>query len=179
MRQSLLNQAKLYVPSKIDLVVLRRVVRIMLHDDDDDEEEQKEEDEEVRIGVVSMEEKKDAVRALRNVIVSNIRNGVVAGGITRKNKDDEDDDEVEQEEQEKRWKKALSKVLPSDARKMGSIHWLCYNSHYAGDALLCANMLLRQFMLEMEEEETEEEEGGGEEAKSNIKHAREKMHSAK
>lgn len=38
-------------------------------------------------------------------------------------------------------------VSPADARKMRSIHWLCYFTEHWPDALVCSNMLLRIFLL--------------------------------
>mmetsp|Transcript_27441 Transcript_27441/g.47559 ORF Transcript_27441/g.47559 Transcript_27441/m.47559 type:complete len:1096 (-) Transcript_27441:85-3372(-) len=38
-------------------------------------------------------------------------------------------------------------VAPADARMMRSIHWLCYYPEHRPDALVCANMLLRRFLL--------------------------------
>ena len=39
-------------------------------------------------------------------------------------------------------------VTPADARMMRSVLWLCYYPEHYPDALVCANMLLRRFMLE-------------------------------
>ncbi len=42
-----------------------------------------------------------------------------------------------------------SMINPDDVRKMHSIRWLCfYNEHYA-DAIICANMLMRNLLLEL------------------------------
>ncbi|KAL9188407.1 hypothetical protein ACHAXT_006785 [Thalassiosira profunda] len=38
-------------------------------------------------------------------------------------------------------------VAPADARRMRSIHWLCYYPEHRPDALVCSNMLLRRFLL--------------------------------
>jgi hypothetical protein len=35
----------------------------------------------------------------------------------------------------------------SDVRKMKAIQWLCFYDEHLGDALIAANMLLRQFLL--------------------------------
>ena len=41
-----------------------------------------------------------------------------------------------------------SGITPADARMMRSVLWLCYYPEHYPDALVCANMLLRRFMLE-------------------------------
>ena len=41
-----------------------------------------------------------------------------------------------------------SGISPADARKLRSVLWLCYYPEHHPDALVCANMLLRKFMLE-------------------------------
>ena len=38
-------------------------------------------------------------------------------------------------------------VSPANARKMRSVHWLCYYPEHWPDALVCANLLLRIFLL--------------------------------
>ncbi|KAL7515542.1 hypothetical protein ACHAXN_013425 [Cyclotella atomus] len=41
-------------------------------------------------------------------------------------------------------------IAPADARMMRSVLWLCYYEEHHPDALVCANMLLRRFMIEAE-----------------------------
>jgi len=38
-------------------------------------------------------------------------------------------------------------IAPADARRMRSVRWLCYHPEHGPDALVCANMLLRRFLL--------------------------------
>ena len=49
------------------------------------------------------------------------------------------------------------KISQDDLQKMHSIQWLCmYNEHFA-DALVCVNMLLRQFLLQVDQENNDGE----------------------
>ncbi|KAL7486517.1 hypothetical protein ACHAW6_012118 [Cyclotella cf. meneghiniana] len=54
---------------------------------------------------------------------------------------------------EEEWKREAGEDLPpagipaSDARMMRSILWLCYYPEHRADALVCANILLRRFLL--------------------------------
>ena len=42
---------------------------------------------------------------------------------------------------------SLPGVSPADARMMRAVYWLCYYPEHRPDALVCANMLLRKFLL--------------------------------
>lgn len=44
-------------------------------------------------------------------------------------------------------------VSPGDARMMRSVLWLCYHPEHFPEALVCANMLLRRFMLTSEDKD--------------------------
>ncbi|KAL7543973.1 hypothetical protein ACHAXR_013468 [Thalassiosira sp. AJA248-18] len=46
-------------------------------------------------------------------------------------------------------------IAPADARMMRSIHWLCYYPEHMPDALVCSNMLLRQFLLSFADSNTD------------------------
>ncbi len=44
-----------------------------------------------------------------------------------------------------------NKILHDDLEKMHSIHWLCMHPEHYADALVCANMLLRHFLLQVDQ----------------------------
>jgi hypothetical protein len=47
----------------------------------------------------------------------------------------------------------VQKISKDDWQKMHTIHWLCMNDEHLADALVCSNILLRQFLLGMDQEE--------------------------
>ena len=104
-RRKVLRQMREYFPAGLDLVVLRRTVRMIIFN---------------QVG----EEDRFGYAFLR-----------LLGGGSR------------QKRAGSRATKLDEMLSPTDVCKMHSVRWLCYVPEHAPDALICANSLLRQLIL--------------------------------